>query len=719
MTDRRTRANLTVEPVLDDFVVQQLAPAAGLEPDRLWEILADVVAEFAPRIHALLARRDELQQQLDRWHTSHPGPVGAEYAAMLADIGYLVPEPEPFTITTASVDDEIAVQAGPQLVVPLTNPRFVANAANARWGSLYDALYGTDAIPRTGDLVPRGPYNPLRGAEVVRWGKAFLDDAAPLSGASHTEVIAYTVDTDGLLAQTSDGPRRLTDPAQFAGYRGDPARPDAVVLINHGLHLEITIDRDSQVGSADPAGVSDILLESAITTIMDLEDSVAAVDAADKVTAYESWLKLMQGTLEVEVVKAGRTFTRRLAEDRPYLRRDGSPATLRARSLLFVRHTGHAMFTDAVLDAEGAQIPEGILDALVTVAAAMPDIRAESEPRNSAHGSIYVVKPKMHGPDEVALTVDIFARLEELLGLPAATIKLGIMDEERRTTVNLAASIKAAADRVVFINTGFLDRTGDEIHTSSKAGVFPRKAALRTHPFIAAYENHNVDVGLAAGLAGRAQIGKGMWAMTDLMAAMLTQKGAQLEAGASTAWVPSPTAATLHATHYHRVDVRARQREIAGRARAPRSALLDIPLATGVLSAEDVAAELDDNVQSILGYVVRWIDQGIGCSKVPDLSDVALMEDRATLRISSQLLGNWLTHGIITPERVDDSLDRIAPRVDAQNATEPDYRSLGSSAAPSLAYRAARELILDAAAQPNGYTEAILHAYRRRAKGES
>ncbi|WP_137843345.1 malate synthase G [Microbacterium sp. 2FI] len=719
MNDRRVRADLSVDPRLDDFVAGRLASAAHVEPHRLWETLAAVVTEFTPRIRAALDRRDQLQRQLDDWHSEHPGAVGNDYVAMLAEIGYLEPEPEPFTISTDGVDDEIAVQAGPQLVVPLTNARFAANAANARWGSLYDALYGTDAIPRTGDLAPSDAYNPRRGAEVVRWSKGLLDDAVPLADTSHAQVLAYEIDSGGLLALTADGAHRLVQPSQLVGYRGDSTRPDAVILVNHGLHLEITIDRSGPVGTVDPAGVSDVILESAITTIMDLEDSVAVVDAADKVNAYETWLALMQGTLEVDVVKSGRTFTRRLAADRTYKRVDGTAASLSGRSLLFVRHTGHAMFTDAVIDGDGEPIPEGILDAVITVAAALPDARGEAHPRNSAHGSIYVVKPKMHGPDEVALTAELFARLEELLHLPTCTIKLGIMDEERRTTLNLGACIRAAADRVVFINTGFLDRTGDEIHTSSRAGSFPRKAALRTHPFIGAYENHNVDVGLRAGLPGRAQIGKGMWAMTDLMAAMLAQKGAQLQAGASTAWVPSPTAATLHATHYHRVDVRAQQRVIAGRPPTPRLALLDIPLATASLSADEVAAELDDNVQSILGYVVRWVDQGIGCSKVPDLSDVSLMEDRATLRISSQLLGNWLTNALITPAQVIASLDRIAPRVDAQNASDATYRSLGTSASPSLAFQAARDLVLFASAQQNGYTEGILHDYRRRAKEQS
>lgn len=722
MTERPHRRGLRVDPVLDSFIEERLAPAAGLDADRIWSALAALVEEFSPRIRTALARRDELQRQLDAWHVRHPGKPAdlAEYVAFLTEIGYLLPEPAGLQIRTTGVDPEIAVTAGPQLVVPLTNARFAANAANARWGSLYDALYGTDAIPRDGELTPGHDYNPARGAAVIHWAKTFLDDVVPVTGASHHDATGYTADAGGLSVHVGGAVHRLADPAQFAGYRGAQADPSTVILVNHGLHIELLIDRIDRIGADDPAGVADVVLESAVTTIMDLEDSVSVVDAADKVPAYENWLALMLGTLEATVEKDGATFTRRLSEDRPYTRADGTPAVLPGRSLLFVRHTGHAMFTDAVLDAAGDPIPEGVLDALVTAAAAIPDLQAgPATVRNSREGSVFVVKPKQHGPEEVAITVELFAAVERELGLPTGSIKIGIMDEERRTTVNLAASVAAAADRVVFINTGFLDRTGDEIHTSSSAGPFLRKEGLRTHGFIAAYEKRNVEVGLRSGFAGHAQIGKGMWAMTELMADMLEQKGNQLRAGASTAWVPSPTAATLHATHYHRIDVSAAQRALLADPAVPREALLDIPVMTEPIGQREVDAELDDNVQSILGYVVRWIDQGIGCSKVPNLADVALMEDRATLRISSQLLGNWLQHGLLTTDRVVQSLDRIAPRVDAQNGADPLYRPLGDSTRPSLAYQAARDLILDAAAQPNGYTEGILHAYRRLAKERS
>lgn len=712
---RASRAGLQVDPILDTFVTDRLAPATGMSAATFWGALAALSDEFTPRIHAALARRDDLQSTIDAWHVSHEGlPISpTDYVEFLTDIGYLAPEPADEPITTVGVDKEIAQIAGPQLVVPLTNARFVANAANARWGSLYDALYGTDVIARDGVLAPGDTYNPARGEAVVAWSKAFLDDAAAIAGASHAGVVRYRVDEDGLELWTASDRHRLSDPKQFVGFTGDPDQPTSIVLRNHGLLLEVRIDRRNSVGAADPAGVCDVLLEAAVTTIMDLEDSVSTVDAEDKVVAYENWLDLMTGTLETPVTKGGSTFTRRLADDRAYTKRDGTTGLLRARTLMLVRHTGHHMFSDAVTDAAGRGIPEGILDALVTVAAALPDLR---EHRNARHGSVYVVKPKMHGPDEVALTVDIFARIEQLLGLPAGTVKLGIMDEERRTSVNLNACVAAASDRVVFINTGFLDRTGDEIHTSMHAGAFPPKARLRSSPFMVAYEDQNIDVGLAHGFQGHAQIGKGMWAMTDLMAAMLEQKGTQLRAGANTAWVPSPTAATLHATHYHRIDVRAIQHGLHARRRTPRQAILQLPLLDETLTPEEIAAELDGNVQSILGYVVRWVNQGIGCSKVPDLADVALMEDRATLRISSQLLGNWLEHGLIDRDTVIAALDRIAPRVDEQNATDPDYLSLGDSAAPRLAYLAARDLILDAAAQPNGYTEGILHTYRRQAK---
>jgi malate synthase len=721
VTPRTSRGTLHVDAVLDAYVEHELLADSGIGVEQFWAGVEELVMVFAPQIRDALALRDRLQEQLDAWHRSHPGPVDDVdgYAAHLRDIGYLVPVPSPeeVRITTTDVDDEIARIAGPQLVVPVTNARFAANAANARWGSLYDALYGTDAIPTGGDLAPGDRYNPVRGAAVIRWARELLDTAAPLSSGSHADARGYAVDEGALVVDLPGGAAPLADPAQFVGYRGDSAQPSAVLLVNHGLHVEIQLDRSHPIGSTDLAGVSDVVLESAVSTIMDLEDAVSAVDAADKVVGYRNWQRLMTGTLEAEVQKAGRSVVRRLEADRAFVRPDGSAGSLPGRSLQFIRHVGHAMWTDAVTDAEGRPIPEGLLDAVVTVAGALPDIRAVNRVRNSRTGSMYIVKPKQHGPDEVALTVRLFAAVERMFGLPERTLKIGIMDEERRTTLNLAACVAAARDRVVFINTGFLDRTGDEIHSSSAAGSFLRKGDLRAHPFLGAYERNNVAVGLAAGFAGRAQIGKGMWAMTDQMGAMLDQKIAQPLAGASTAWVPSPTGATLHATHYHRVDVAAVQRGLGSGLVPDLAGLLDLPVLRGrVWTPEERREELDDNVQSILGYVVRWVDQGIGCSKVPNLADIALMEDRATLRISSQLLGNWLLRGVIDERDVLASLDRMAPRVDAQNAGDSAYRSIGSSATLTLAYLAARDLILLAPAQPNGYTEAILHDYRRRAK---
>jgi malate synthase len=722
-TTRVTHAGLEVDAELSAFVAEEVLPGTDLAPDAFWEGAEAVIAEITAGIRDALLERDALQARIDDWHRAHPGPIADPdaYTAFLREIGYLLDEPAPFLISTTDVDTEIAVQAGPQLVVPLTIPRFAANAANARWGSLYDALYGTDAIPRKDALAPGDGYNPVRGAAVVAWARELLDVAAPLTTGGHADAAGYSVVDGTLEISLADGATAgLREPAALAGYRGDPASPASVLMLHHGLHLELVIDRDHPIGAADPAGVADVILESALTTIMDLEDSVSAVDAADKIVGYRTWLQLMQGRLSVAVPKGDAWITRTLAEDRRYSRPDGTELTLPGRSLLFVRHVGHSMFTDAVRDADGNEVPEGILDALLTAAAALHSLRGNPDRANSRTGSVYIVKPKQHGPAEVALTVRLFAAVERALGLPERTLKVGIMDEERRTTVNLAACVYEARDRVVFINTGFLDRTGDEIHTSMHAAPFLRKGDLKAHPFLAAYEDRNVDAGLAAGFAGRAQIGKGMWAMTELMAAMLEQKIGQPRAGASTAWVPSPTAATLHATHYHRVDVAEAQRELAGRVPRGVAPILEVPVARdGGWSAEERAAELDNNAQSILGYVVRWVDQGVGCSKVPDLSDTDLMEDRATLRISSQLLGNWLLHGVITEAQVLETLDRIAPKVDAQNAGDPLYRPIGTAAAPSLAYHAARDLILNAAAQPNGYTEPILHAYRRRAKARS
>ncbi len=722
MMNRVSVSGLAVALPLHRFVVDELLPGTGVTDEAFWAGTSAIVRDLAPRNRALLARRDELQARLDAYHRANPGrPDPVAYRGFLRDIGYLLDEPPAFAIGTTDVDTEVTHQAGPQLVVPLLNARFATNAANARWGSLYDALYGTDAIERVGELAPGRGYNPVRGAEVIARGRALLDHVAPLAAGSHVDAESYTVDSEGLCVTMAGGGRaRLADPAGFVGYRGAAAAPQALVLVHHGLHVEIQVDRADPVGASDRAGVKDIMLEAAVTTIMDLEDSVAAVDVDDKVLGYRNWLGLMRGTLAAEVAKDGGTFTRALEPDRVLTGPSGGTVTLPGRALLFVRHVGHHLYTDAVLDADGAPMPEGILDALVTVAGALHDLGGRTARRNSRTGAVYVVKPKMHGPDEVAFTVELFDRVEAVLGVPARTVKLGIMDEERRTTVNLRACVHAARDRVVFINTGFLDRTGDEIHTSMHAGPFVRKAELRGARYLAAYEDSNVDTGLAAGFRGRAQIGKGMWAMPDLMAAMLEQKAAHPLAGATTAWVPSPTAATLHALHYHRVDVDAVQRRLVGREPVGIDALLDIPLAEGTgWSAEEVRAELDNNVQSILGYVVRWVDQGIGCSKVPDMHDVALMEDRATLRISSQLLANWLLHGIIDEEAVLDSMHRVATVVDGQNAGDPRYMPLVGPDGPGVAFRAARDLVLTGAAQPNGYTEPILHAARLARKREA
>jgi malate synthase len=717
---------LNIDSTLYNLVNEQIIPGTGIEASAFWQAFESILSDLAPKNRALLVKRDDLQHQIDVWHQERVGQAidPTEYKTFLQQIGYLVPEVDDFEISTENVEPEIATQAGPQLVVPIMNARFALNAANARWGSLYDALYGTDVIGEEDGAERGGSFNPVRGEKVVAYAREFLDSAAPLNGVSHREVTQYSISNvsvgNTLTATLTNGEEvTLMDSTQFIGYQGEASSPSCILLKHNNLHIEIQIDPNTPIGRVDAAGIKDVVVEAALTTIMDCEDSVAAVDGEDKALAYRNWLGLMKGDLQESLEKNGKTIVRSLNPDRQYTSVTGGEIHLKGRSMLFIRNVGHLMTNPAILDRAGREVPEGIMDAMITSLIAIHDIKGNSQYQNSTSGSINIVKPKMHGPEEVAFTNELFTRVEDALGLERNTIKVGIMDEERRTSVNLKACIHAAKERVVFINTGFLDRTGDEIHTSMEAGAFAPKAQLKTMTWIGAYEDQNVDLGLACGLQGKAQIGKGMWPEPDNMAKMMDAKIGHPQSGANTAWVPSPTAATLHALHYHQVSVPSRQKELRERVSASVDDILTIPLlGSQKVTEEQIQSELDNNAQGILGYVVRWIDQGVGCSKVPDINDVGLMEDRATLRISSQHIANWLRHGICTESQVMKTMQRMAQVVDQQNADDPNYNNMAPNFDSSIAFSAACQLVFEGCAQPNGYTEPVLHAMRLKLKSQ-